>query len=90
MDVVVGLGKAGCAVAECFAEYPQYQVYKIDEGLKNGDRVYSMPVQATSEAYEANCPDMSGIFADFSEDTDVTIVLSGGGKIAGCFLRIME
>ena len=90
MDVVIGLGKAGCAVADCFAEYPQYQIYKIDEGLESTDRVYSMPQRDTSEEYEANCPDLSGFFADLSEGTNVTFVLAGGGKIAGCSLRIME
>ena len=30
----MGLGKAGCAIADKFAQYPQYKIYKIDsEGL---------------------------------------------------------
>tara|TARA_B100000900_G_scaffold328503_1_gene288779 strand:- start:1437 stop:2306 length:870 start_codon:yes stop_codon:yes gene_type:complete len=90
MDVVVGIGKAGCAVADSFAKYPQYQVYKIDTDLETSATEYAMPAQNTSEEYEANCPDMSEFFSDLEEDTNVTFVLAGGGKIAGCSLRVME
>ena len=34
MDTIIGLGKAGCAIADKFDQYPQYKVFKIDsEGL---------------------------------------------------------
>ena len=29
MDTVIGLGKAGCAIADKFAQYPQYKTFKI-------------------------------------------------------------
>ena len=90
MDVVIGLGAAGCAVADCFAEYPQYRVYKIDEGLEHSDDVFSMPSQTSSEDYEAHCPDMSEFFSGFDENTNVTFVMAGGGKIAGASLRILH
>ncbi len=28
MDTIVGLGKAGCAIADKFAQYPQYKIFK--------------------------------------------------------------
>ena len=90
MDVVVGIGKAGCAIAGEFEKYPQYNVYKIDAGLEPGDRSFSIPEQNSSEEYEANCPDMSDFFSDFNEETNITFVLAGGGKVAGCSLRVME
>ncbi len=31
MDII-GLGEAGCNIAECFRKYPQYNIYKIDVG----------------------------------------------------------
>ena len=34
MQTIIGLGQAGCNVADKFAEYPQYKVYKIDAGLE--------------------------------------------------------
>ncbi len=34
METIIGLGQAGCAIADRFAQYPQYEVYKMDVGLK--------------------------------------------------------
>ena len=31
---IIGLGKAGCKIAELFKEYPQYTVFKIDSDEK--------------------------------------------------------
>ena len=33
METIVGLGDAGCRVADGFSSYPQYSVFKIDAGL---------------------------------------------------------
>ena len=39
MDTIVGLGKAGCAIADKFSKYPQYKIFKIDsEGLDKGEK----------------------------------------------------
>ena len=32
MDTVIGLGQAGCNIADAFAKYDQYKIYKIDAG----------------------------------------------------------
>lgn len=90
MDAIVGLGSAGCAIASCFSDYPQYEVYKIDVGLRKAKRNYKMPPQDTSESYEKECPDLTEFFESFDENTNVTFILSGGGKIAGSSLRILE
>lgn len=90
MDAVVGLGAAGCAVAENFSKYPQYEVYKIDVGLKKAKRNFSMPLQDSTEKYESECPDMSDFFSAFDEGTNVTFILAGGGNIVGASLRILE
>ena len=34
MDAVLGIGKAGCAIADVMANYPQYEIFKIDVGLE--------------------------------------------------------
>ena len=34
MQTVIGLGKAGCNVADHLSQYSQYQIKKIDVGLK--------------------------------------------------------
>ena len=90
MDAVVGLGTAGCAAAEKFSQYPQYEVFKIGTDLEPSDRNYLLKTQTSSEDYEKTCPDMGEFFADFNEDTNVTFIVAGGGKIAGASLRILE
>ena len=90
MDAVIGLGTAGCAVAEKFSQYPQYEVYKIDTSLEPSDRNYPLSLQSSSEEYEKNCPDLTDFFSDFDEGTSVTFIIGGSGKIAGASLRILE
>ena len=34
MDTIIGLGSAGCNIADRFSTYKQYEIYKIDVGLK--------------------------------------------------------
>ena len=58
MQTIIGLGKAGCAIAETFSQFPQYKIYKIDVGLENGPFQYAMEHHETPEQYEANCPDL--------------------------------
>ena len=43
MDTIIGLGKAGCSIADKFFQYPQYKIYNIDSNLENGSRCYSFP-----------------------------------------------
>ena len=31
---IIGLGKAGCKIAELFKQYPQYTVFKFDSDEK--------------------------------------------------------
>ena len=45
MEIIIGLGKAGCAIADRFAHYPQYEVYKMDVGLKRTPRTYGLKAQ---------------------------------------------
>ena len=34
---VIGLGRAGCAIAGAFSKFPQYTVYKIDHDIDEGE-----------------------------------------------------
>ena len=43
MQTIIGLGKAGCNIADKFSQYPQYTTYKIDVGLKKGPDVIIFP-----------------------------------------------
>ena len=93
MDVVIGLGEAGCNLADGFSKHPQYDVYKIDTEIEHNPKkgLYKMPVFPSSEDYEKNCPeDLAEFFSSFDDNTSVTFIMAGGGKIAGASLRILE
>lgn len=87
MDTVVGVGAAGCRIADLFAAYPQYTIYKIDVGLR-GENCFALGPFHTHEEYEKNVPDMSQFFRDI--EGDVLFVVSGAGKISGASLQIMR
>jgi len=84
---VIGLGKSGCAIAESLEQYPQYTIYKIDDGLK-GKRCFSFPSCDHPEEYESKTPSMKRFFSKV--DGDVVFILSGASKIAGACLKILE
>lgn len=90
MDTVIGLGEAGCNIADEFAKYSQYKIYKIDNGLDGlkQEGVYDMPWQDSTERYEEKCPDMTNFFKGLSGD--VLFVLGGSGNISGAALTILE
>ena len=49
---VIGLGDAGCNVADSFAQYPQYKIFKINVDIE-GKGCYNIPILETAEEYEA-------------------------------------
>ena len=86
MDTIIGLGSAGCNIADEFAKYPQYETYKIDVGL-HGERCFAFPEHSAHEEYEKRCPSMKEFFKDISGE--VLFIVSGAGFIAGATLRIL-
>ena len=56
MQTVIGLGEAGCKIAEELAQYPQYTVLKIDADDVPKDRklknTLTLKRRPTPEAYE--------------------------------------
>ena len=91
MDVVVGLGATGCGIADAFANYPQYQIYKIDTGIKGykKDGIYKMPSQPTHQDYEANCPSFKRFFKGIA-GKEALFVVSGTDKVSGAALQILK
>ena len=87
MQTIVGLGKAGCGIADQFAQYPQYKIYKIDVGLKKAPRCYSFPKYDHPEKYEENCPNLKRFFKDIKDDV---LFVTSCGFISGALLRILE
>ena len=84
---IIGLGKAGCAIADRFSEYPQYNVFKIDVDIE-GPLCYNMKYQKGPEEYESNVPSLKTFFEDAKGQT--VLVLGGSGDISAISLRIME
>ena len=87
MDTIIGLGSAGCKIADEFAKYPQYEVYKIDVGLSGGN-CFSLPHKLSPEEYEKNVPDLSSFFSDV--EGEILFIVGGGGKISGATLQILK
>jgi hypothetical protein len=88
METIIGLGKAGCTIAERFAQYPQYEVYKMDVGLKRTPRSYGLKSATTPEEQEASLGSLKRFFKDISGD--ILFVVGGCGTVAGASLRILE
>jgi len=84
---IVGLGRAGCAIADCFAQYPQYKVFKIDVDI-SGERCYNVSKQSGPEAYEQEAPNFSPFFGDIEGET--IFIIGGSGYVSAMSLRILE
>ena len=88
MQTIIGLGQAGCNIADKFSQYPQYTVYKIDVGLEKKPRHYAMKQQDHPEQYEANCPNLSRFFKGVSDDE--ILLITSCGFVSAASLRILE
>ena len=84
---VIGLGQAGCNIADMLSEYPQYKTYKIDVGVE-GKRCYDVKRQKGPEEYEKNVPSMKTFFRGIKGET--LFIVGGSGHISAMCLRIME
>ena len=88
MDTIIGLGKAGCAISDRFAEFSQYNTYKLDADLPEGPRSYSLGYHEKIEDYEEKCPNLAKFFADLQGE--VLFVVAGGGKVSLASLTILQ
>jgi hypothetical protein len=92
MDTIIGIGGAGCNLAEKFAEYPQYKVLKIDSESRPFDWLGKgfklIPKQPSVEDYEKNCPVLDDLVRESGDE--ILFIIAGGGKISGAALRILE
>ena len=90
MDTVIGLGKAGCAIADKFSQYSQYKIFKIDvENIaENNENEKLLKKKASPEQYETSVPSMRTFLKPSTDD--VLFVLSGSGALSGTSLRIVD
>jgi hypothetical protein len=67
---IVGLGGAGCNIADAFSQYPQYNIFKIDVDI-SGDRCYSVPKLSGAEEYEKHSfPKLDSFFGDIRKNKE--------------------
>lgn len=85
---IIGLGNAGCKIADVFSQHPQYKIFKIDVDI-SGDRCYNIPKFEQAEEYEQyRFPKLKSFFKGASGKT--LFIVGGGGKISCASLRILE
>ena len=87
MKSIIGLGEAGCNIADSFAKYPQYKIYKIDKNLEKAKNCFPFPECKTLEEYESNCPDLKKFFRYVKGEV---LFITSCGKISAATLRILE
>tara|TARA_B100001113_G_C21119288_1_gene626669 strand:+ start:645 stop:1487 length:843 start_codon:yes stop_codon:yes gene_type:complete len=89
---IIGLGNAGCKIAELFKKYPQYTVFKIDsdEKLKRKKNCFYIPKRSSVELYDANPIDIKKLKKNLDEDEEVYLITCGCGKVSACTLWILR
>ena len=89
---IIGLGKAGCKIAELFKEYPQYSVFLLDsdDKYKRRKNCFYIPSQQSAELYDANAIDLTKLVKSLDDDEEVYFIVCGSGKISSCSLWILQ
>ena len=84
---IIGLGQAGCNIANEFSNFPQYDVFFVDTKNNNNYKNFlKIKKEDTHEKYEENYKPLN--LKSIKGKT--TIVFSGTGKIAGVILRLLQ
>ena len=88
---IVGLGSAGCNIADAFSQYPQYNIFKIDTDI-SGDRCYSVPKLSGAEEYEKySFPKLDSFFGEIRKNKEeVMFIVGGSGEISCASLKILQ
>ena len=89
MQTIIGLGQAGCNIAEQFGHYPQYKIIKIDVGLKKTKKTFDLERQTAAELYEESIPRDLGNYLQKEVMSD-TLFITSCGDISGASLAILE
>ena len=85
---VIGLGDAGCKIADSFSQYPQYKIFKINVDIE-GKGCYNIPILETAEEYESyDYPKIKTFFKGVKGET--LFIIGGSGKTSCGSLKILE
>tara|TARA_Y100000310_G_C20671273_1_gene810444 strand:- start:450 stop:1301 length:852 start_codon:yes stop_codon:yes gene_type:complete len=88
MQTIIGLGQAGCNIAETFKQYPQYNGYTIDTDIIKSDTAYTLERQESPESYEENFPDLKKTF--LKKLTGDVLFITSCGYISGASLNLLS
>jgi len=89
MQTVIGLGKAGCNIADQLSQYPQYKIKKIDVGLKKTKTTFGLKHQDSPELYESSkLP--KGINNFLEGVMSETLFITSCGAVSGASLKILQ
>ena len=85
---IIGLGAAGCGIADALSQYPQYKIFKLDVDIE-GERCYNIPKLEAAEEYENyNFPKLKAFFKGIKGKT--YFIVGGSGKVSCASLRVLE
>jgi hypothetical protein len=85
---IIGLGDSGCKIADSFAQYPQYKIFKINVDI-DGKGCYNIPILETGEEYETyDYPKIRSFFKGVKGES--LFIIGGSGKVSCGTLRILE
>jgi hypothetical protein len=89
MQTVIGLGQAGCNIADQFKQYPQYKTIKLDVGLRKTKTSFGLKHQTSPELYEENLP--RGIVKYLQEGVmPETLFITSCGMVSGASLSLLS
>ncbi len=87
---VIGLGSAGCAMADALDEYPQYNIYKLDNGLPRKGNTYPIAERSSHEEYDKNPPKLKQFISRMEQSKSLLFIMGGGGLISGASLQVLQ
>ena len=85
---IIGLGEAGCNLADKFKQHSQYEVYKINTDIRKSKHSFKLKKQLSSEAYEEKFPVIKNTF--FKEISEETLFITSCGFISGATLKLLQ
>lgn len=85
---VVGLGTAGCNIAEQFGKYPQYTTFFIETGNRDDKNFLRIAKKTSHEEYEDKVRLKKSFFDKIKGDT--LFIVAGAATISGLTLKALE
>lgn len=92
MKNIIGLGAAGCNLANAFEAFKFYKIYRIDTSesgpIRAGTRFFHIKKYKNPESYEEHIPDLKSFFRGLKGD--ILFIVGGSGNISNASLVILE